>query len=206
MELEAWQAQSVRLTAFPVKPEIELQQSWWKELFGQDPDNVTSQPKQLARLEEGSLDSGLMVLKIQPGRINWQYGARLDVAEALKQIPTVSNFPDILQLFTPLIEKWFAICPGLERMAFGAVLLQHVEGLPEGYKVLGEYLRDVRVDPQTSDFGYQINKRRECISGIQGLQINRLMNWSVVGMKLELVAGSGKAQNQQKNTPKFPRI
>jgi hypothetical protein len=81
--------------------------------------------------------------------------------------------------------KWIQTLPMI-RLAFGAVLLQPVDGLAEGYRLLSSYVQ-LQIDPEnTSDLLYQINRRRVSSSGITGLTINRLAKWSVLRLQRNL--------------------
>ena len=80
-------------------------------------------------------------------------------------------------------------CPELQRLAFGAVLLQPVEDRISGYSLLDAYLPTVNLDGEGSQgFLYQINRPRR--GAIEDQPINRLCKWSVqtrtiAGMMIE---------------------
>jgi hypothetical protein len=92
----------------------------------------------------------------------------------------VGPFPQALEIFVPLVERWSSLQADVNRLAFGAVLHSRVESLEMGYKKLGELLPSVQLDSEgSSEFFYQINRPRESKSGIARLRINRLSKWSV---------------------------
>jgi hypothetical protein len=64
-----------------------------------------------------------------------------------------------------------------DRLAFGAVMALPVNGPQEAYKILSNYL-NFDLDPEASDFYYQINRRRPSKT-LSDVQINRLMRWGV---------------------------
>ena len=187
--LELWQAQSLRLTAFPAKAEIETRPTWWKYLFGEPAEKITSQPKEFLHQEEGTLENSKFRLKIQPGRIDWELEVSPDLPGAIEGIPVIASFPKALNLVLPLLLRWLSVCPVLQRLAFGAKLIQPVSGHAAGYRCLNKYLPHVQLDLESSDFMYRINRRRNSVSGIPDLQINRLTTWSVLRMILSLSAG-----------------
>jgi hypothetical protein len=188
-----WQAQVLRLTVFPVRPEIDIHQNWWSSLFGDSAEQVTTDKKQLLHQEKGALDGATLLLNTQPGRVDWQYVAPQELSDLIDAIPTLGPFSQALDRFTPTMTKWVSTdCPEVNRMAFGAVLLQPVGDRQTGYKVLSGCLRSVQIDPDTTDFLYQINRRKKSGSGIPEFLINRLTKWSVALMKLNLVDPSGK--------------
>jgi len=182
----AWQAQTLRLTAFP-SPAVQLgEPTWWKDLVGEPPETKISQPRIGGQQEEGQLDEGRkLILRVEPTRIDWLLTPD-DRAREVKGIPTTGSFPESLQTFLQLMRRWFelATCPPAQRLAFGAILLLPVENQQAGYRQISAYL-PFPLDPEgSSDFSYQINRPRDSTSGISGLRINRLSRWSVARLTM----------------------
>lgn len=99
---------------------------------------------------------------------------------AQPDIPTIGSALETLPRFSEFTERWLAQpdVPDLARVAFGAVL-NHIE--PDqrtGYMRLPNFV-PVSVDPESSDFMYQINLPVPSRTGIEGLQINRLTKWGI---------------------------
>jgi hypothetical protein len=183
----AWEPESLRLTLFHNRDIVE--QTWWKDLFGTSADKIDDQPKKLLHIEEGQFGNGKLLQIIQLGRIDWQYVIDLEKGiEIEEETPlTLGEFPSAVDVFLKQMLKWFELqtCPSAYRLAFGVVLLQKVESLKTGYKLIEKYLPDVKLYPECmSDFMYRINKPRESKTGIEGLKINRLATWSVAGYTL----------------------
>lgn len=114
--------------------------------------------------------------------IDWYLRATdkiVDRAESSEEIAFVAH--DATKGFYDLILRWMklASCPGVNRLAVGAILLQPVENRQAGYRKLGAYLHSLKLDSESSDFLYQINRPRESLTGITDLRINRLCKWSV---------------------------
>lgn len=191
-ELSMWQAQSLRVTAFPNEPDIKPGQTWWQDLFGEPADKTTSQLKQILHQEQGALGNGILLLTIQPGRINWQLDAQLQLQEAAEKMPAVGTVSDALGIFMPPMLRWLAVCPVLKRLAFGAKLIQTTEGHVAGYSLLSKYLHSVKIDPESSDFSYQINRARQSRSRIPNLRINRLSKWVLLQIQMQLFAIDGR--------------
>ncbi|MCI0545791.1 MAG: hypothetical protein L0027_00725 [Candidatus Rokubacteria bacterium] len=79
-------------------------------------------------------------------------------------------------------------------MAFAGVLLQSVENHDGGYRLLDRYLPHVVLDPEASDFSYQINRPRLSSAPVNGLRINRLMKWSVARVqRMSISPGTERA-------------
>ena len=186
-----WQGQLVRLTAFPTKLELDVQQSWWNDLFGDTAEKINYDKKQFLHQETGTLEGNPLILKMQPGRIDWHYVARQELSELMEGIPALGPFLHVLEYFSPLMLKWLGKCPELKRLAFGAVLLQPAADHASAYESLGKYLRSVQVDPNTTDFNFQINRRRASKVGIPNLEINRLTRWSALKMGVHITDPTG---------------
>ena len=76
-------------------------------------------------------------------------------------------------------------------MAFGSIINLPSKDKKEGYTQLSAYLKNVKIDPvNSSEFMYQINRRRNSTVGIEGLEINRLNKWSVAAIAYKIVSAS----------------
>lgn len=132
---------------------------------------------------EGMFEGGKkLVLITNPARIDWLLNALPSQDQKAESLPTLGSFPKILDMFFQLMLRWFDLetCPSVQRLAFGATLLQPTKDLQSGYQQISSYLSHVRLEPEGfSDFLYQINRPRDSISGIKGLRINRLSKWFV---------------------------
>ncbi len=178
---EAWQAQNLRLIAFPRSPQFATQQNWWMHLTGAEPENVLDRRQRHEREESGTFQGASLSLAIDLLRIQWTVAPRVD-AENINledQPPVLGPFSERQGWFRGLMEQWLPHCPPINRLAFTASLLHPVDDHPSGYQLLDRYLRWVEIDPQSSEFLYRINRRMPTATGIQGLVINRLSTWAV---------------------------
>ena len=194
----SWEAAALRMTAFPA-PGSEFETAeWWKSLVGNLPEQRTEQPRTGEILETSEYGNGRLELKIDPIRLAWIYQVQLDVIQPEKGVETLGELHAELDEFRTLINSWFELetVPNLVRLAFGGILIIPVQSQEQGLGRLAGYIPDVKIDPSnTSDFLYQINRRRVSKLDIEGLEINRLTKWSVVQHQLLLVRsdGSGSA-------------
>lgn len=190
--LIVWQTESLRLTAFPSPAAQIARPSWWIDIVKERPENITERPKEGIYQEEGYFANGKLVLRLQPTRIDWLFTQiDDDTKREGPNIPTIGQFPEVLDAFLALMFRWFELeaCPPLQRLAFGAVLLQPVEDRQSGYRLIAKYLPSVKLDPEgSSDFNYQINRPRISTSDINGLTINRLSKWSVASWRGHMFA------------------
>jgi hypothetical protein len=191
--ITAWQATTLRLTAFPDPSAKVTASTWWTDVLGGAPETSISKPRQGGEQQEGPLKGGKLILRIQPLRIDWVF-SKGDIRDPnAETFPTLGSFPDALETFLPVMLRWFEVesCPPSRRLAFGAVLLQPAEDPKTGFQKIAPYLPAVHLDPEGStDFSYQINRRRNSISGIASLEINRLSKWSVVSWQSVILAVS----------------
>ena len=90
---------------------------------------------------------------------------------------------EIVDAFSAIAEKWLTRddLPAVARIAFGVVLEHPEADRQAGYRRLPDYV-PVKVDPESSDFHYQINLPPvPSATGIEGLSLNRLSKWGVAG-------------------------
>ena len=188
--LSDWQVGMLRLTAFPSPAAEFSDQDWWTDVFGEPPESISSHPRTGEQHLEGPFGSGQIALDLQPMRIEWRYMA-MDEPSGYNAFPVLGPFLENLGSFQRLMNHWLELknCPPTIRLAFGATLLLPVLSHEAGYELLSLYLPSVRLDPQgSSDFSYQINRRRKSTIGIPDLDINRLSKWSVIFRRQSLVS------------------
>ena len=187
-----WQVQQLRLTVFTGEVASFSPEDWWVNLVGSPPYSVVARPKEGLFQQEGAFEGRKLLLRAQADRIDWLFTPAFpeQPEELLEFPPTAGPFPEALGIFQKLALAWFKIVVfPVNRLAFGAVLLQPVADREAGYARLDSYLHDVSVKPSTSDFFYQINRPRLSRT-VHDLQINRLTKWSVAlfqrfGVRLE---------------------
>lgn len=174
-----WQAHSLRLTSFRFGSWPDEALRPWEKIVGRPPDEKVERPRDGSVLETGDLEGGRLTWKIDPTRADWFFIAETEPEE--EAISSLGAFPDVLKGFSELMQCWLEDSPLVQRLAFGAILIKPADDRTAGYRMLEDYLAAVEIDPETSsDFLYQINRRRASKLGIDGLQINRLSKWSVI--------------------------
>jgi hypothetical protein len=92
--------------------------------------------------------------------------------------------------------RWLELdLPTIKRISFAGKLIQRMPDRDSGYRRIAEYLPDVRLDPESTDFLYRVNRKRLSNSGTPDLLINRLSTWSVMKVTVQArgrVPGSGE--------------
>lgn len=180
-----WLAESMRATNFPTPGAEYDPGQWWRSLLGQEPDTRVVRPGVREWKEEGGFAGGNLSLTSSPaGIVQWTLSPA-PLKEVPTEFPTVGRFVDACDAFCTLVRRWFELAPRLDRIAFGTTVLFPVANRVEGYRLLSQYLHDVRLDAENStDLLYQINRRRPSRVGIEGLEINRLCKWSVAQLRV----------------------
>ncbi len=178
-----WQAESLRLTAFPRETEQQQEPGAWAELIKTDPETRQSRPLEGSLLEAGPYEGGWLTLEATPVRVDWRLSVKLERDRLPDKLSTLGRFDETREKFKALMKRWLKTTPRLNRLAFGAALLMPVKDRVDGYRRLSGFLPKLEIDPEGStELLYRINRRRMSRSGKQGLEINRLSTWAVISV------------------------
>jgi hypothetical protein len=177
-KLDVWRPMLLQLVLFPTSPNAG-DQKWWEGVTGQEP--AESNRKGLERTDSGVLPDCALSVSIDPLKISWTMMPRTDSEELLATAPlTLRPFPESAERFVALMSPWLSDqCPPIKRLGFAGSLIQDSPSHPDAYRLLGCYLPAVKVDPNSYDFQYRINRKRPS-KIVQGLSINRLTLWSAL--------------------------
>ena len=191
LETTGWYADSLRLTVFPTPEETPAVQDWWRELLDEPPEQVTSTPKTGDMQIHGSFNRELLVLSAQAMRIELRHTVK-SPEHALPENRTLGIYEETREVFCELVLKGLSLAtfPRIQRLAFGAILTKQVESRKIGYEALRRYLPAVQISTDSSDFLYQVNRRRPSLA-MGGIVLNRLSKWSVQALHGMLVRGDG---------------
>ena len=186
-----WQAASLRLTVFPVPESEHSVQSWWTELLDGPPEQIVTKPRSGETRLQGTTDNLLLQLRAEPMRITLQCSAKPPSLPPVGE-HTLGPYTEARGEFSTLVSEGVSLgtFPDIERLAFGAVLCQPASTLQSGYRTLERYLPKVKIDDESRDFLYQINRRRPS-RVIDGLQVNRLSKWSIALVQDMMLRGDG---------------
>jgi hypothetical protein len=185
--LSEWGAEQFRLTVFPLPGATTRFPEWWQSTMALPPDETTSNPKRGSSVVSGSLGSNKLILKLEPDRIDWLFVPPGDLGSNAQppepEFPTIGPLTESLGAFSDIMERWLVRddLPEIARIAFGAILKHTEPDRRSAYLRLPEYL-PVRVDPDSSDFFFQINLPAASRTGVDDLRVNRLSKWSVVAL------------------------
>jgi len=175
----AWQVEHLRFTVLGDTGSLDAVAAW-RAVTGADPEVVANQPKQGLNQVHGKLDNlRRLTLQLQHRRIDWAL-----VPSDVESLPaegffSIGDLPAALDFFSGLLNRWLPSWPSAERLALAGVLYQPQPDRLAGYQQIQQYLPTLTLDPDSSDFLYQINRPRASQTGIPSLRINRLTKWSV---------------------------
>jgi hypothetical protein len=178
---EGWQAQYLRLIAFPIQPAFERSREWWRELTGNDPQTSTEKRQRLEREDSGSSNGINLSLAVDLVRVQWTASVAVDPENLPEGIPAIGNFLERRDWFRDLMEQWLAgMGQPVKRLSFAASIVLPTESRQDAYGLLDRYLRCVDVDPNSTDFLYRVNRALPFSTVVDGLVINRLVAWAAL--------------------------
>lgn len=198
--MQDWDAEGLRLTCFLAGAAKVAEPAWWSDLVGSPPESRTSRPALGELTESGPFEGANLRLSVAPGRVDWQLIPIEKQAQLDTEIPTIGSYFDTVERFTATMKKWLPSSPAILRLAFGAVLHRVVKDRKEGYQQFQPLLHYIKLDPESSDFLYQINRRRLSSSGIPNLNINRLSKWAVMSLGRVILLQGGELIHPQVQT------
>ena len=196
-DLSAWEILSLRLTAFHAAVPQTTDNNWWEEATKSVPESKTMKPREGGYEISGPYGGGALTLKADHVRFDWLLQPLISPDKLIAGLPTAGLLPDTLKTFTLLVQEWLPKAPNINRIAFGADVVQKVADRVTGYNLISKYLPAVTLDPEGStEFSYSINRPRT-LSEMNGIKINRLSKWSVAyfqSLTLSLVMGQPSVQ------------
>jgi hypothetical protein len=189
----AWQAEFLRVTAFPISGATDLLPNSWKQITGNNPDEISKHPPPMQSFEAGPFFGGRLSVGHQPGRIDLVLMPDLTTQSEGSQLRHIGDLGSAMKNMLPAAEKMFRPDVVMQRLAVGAVLLHPVETVADGYKVLRSILPVAREIPETaSDFSLQLNVPVSLsVTGIGDIRINRLLRWAVARFQIMNMVGGG---------------
>ena len=204
LPLTDWRAEQIRLSIFPAPGATARLVEWWEAVADRVPDDRTENPKRGVAVVSGAFAPGKLVLSLEPERIDWLLVPPDSDDLPEEGPPDLGSMTATLDSFSRIIQRWLGRddVPEVARLAFGAVLKHPEPNAPTAYARLPEYV-PVRVDPNSSDFLYQVNVPVASRS-VEDLQINRLSKWAVTAarrLSVRFVPGAGTFTHQQVTDP-----
>jgi hypothetical protein len=181
--IASWHVESLRLTAFTETNLGQFDADWFanftgnEEISGQEERKTGT--KQLSTIHEG----GNLALVTSPGVFNLIFTP----PDSLANLDSPIFAPQTIAIFRDIALRWIENAPDIQRLAVGSIFRLPVNNKEYGYDKISNYL-NFNVDAKkSSDFIYQINRKREYGTQVPNLKINRVSRWSVgVFLKFEI--------------------
>ncbi len=178
---EVWQAQYLRLIAFPTEPAFDHSRGWWRDLTGAEPQSSTERRLKLEREDSGPHAGVELSLAVDPLRVQWTAALPVDIANPPEGIPVIGPFLERRDWFRDLMMHWLDVMGRpIKRLALAGILIIPVDNRGAAYERLNQYLRWVEIDPNSRDFLYRINRALPNSRVVGDVAINRLMTWAAV--------------------------
>jgi hypothetical protein len=178
-----WETSLLRATAFYTTQFDLGAVKWWENLTGRPAESRVHRAGIGQLIEVGAVESKLLQLQIQPGRIDWVLAPK-DEPDSDK-FSSLGGFAKSSQYFGELIFKWLDQAPPLNRVAFGAVLTIPTQSDSESVRTISRFLPNIDLDwENVRDFMFQVNRPRPCVTIPQLDVLNRLVKWQSVLRKM----------------------
>ena len=196
----------MRATGFVASPSDAAPRPLWQSLIGDQPVQVNTRPGQNVIQEIGPFDDAQLVIGQRVERIDIvlrpvpetpvvKKGPEfVEPLSELRPFATFGEFANILPKFVRLVTKWLGAAPSLNRLAFGAILVEEVQDLNDAQRALQLLLPNVAFDPNdgVEDIFWQINRPRQS-RVVAEIKINRLMKWSMPEVSVLAIPVVGRA-------------
>jgi hypothetical protein len=102
--LDAWQAETMRVTVFPTEVVPVEPSVWWDEVVGVPPETVVARPKVGQFQARGDFEGRQLILQVQPGRVEWILGPLAKAADDEESVlPSLGPFPEVLQSLSKVV-------------------------------------------------------------------------------------------------------
>ena len=192
-----WDAELMRFTVFFTDSPIEHYKTWWSTFTGKQADESRSKPSHGEYIDTGEFRNGILELRVTPQRADWILRPN---GMKVIDIPSIGDFKEEIIHFKSAFISWLqSLTLRLNRVAFGAVLLNDENDRESGYKTLSHYLPEVPIlQNNWREFNLQFNKPIVGkFDSIGEIEINRITNFSVVDMQVFTI------QQQQSFVQKF---
>ena len=181
-----WVTEQLRFTAFTINPELrpKIRDCWRALSDGQEPDTVTDEVSKQRALCQGPIDGVRLAVSVQ--------GTRLDILQSRRpEESPPAPIDEGLKQFSRIVQRWCKRPTAqIQRLAFGAILLQAVHPRIEGCRdFLGQHLPVRMADVGLQDFVLRFNRPRTS-QAVNGLHVNQVLTWSIAKVQTVTVGPS----------------
>jgi hypothetical protein len=172
-----WSVESLRLSVF--HPERKDRSGLWARLMGSSPESINERPRDQIFQEEGPAGRNRLFLATQSQRLDWNIVPSLPANADATKLLFLADIDQALSLVQGELEVSARQVQQIDRLAFGAILLQQVDNMSDGMRCLSKYLPFLDLERREgTDLLYQINRRRRS-NHVPHVLVNRLSKWSL---------------------------
>lgn len=169
-----WQALQLRVTTFHAALRPIESVSGLSAVFSVEPESIEVKPPEFRRTEIGLLGGGRVTNTIQFNRVDWVWQS---IEDSDPPVFSLGEAEEVLAKFMSHVRAWLSSEADVLRLAVGGQFGIPVESRESGYVKLNELISEVSIDPETSDFMYQINRPKSVDLGASPLVLNRVEKW-----------------------------
>jgi hypothetical protein len=185
---DVWQVENLRFSFFFDTASRATWAGMWSSITGKECDSRTDKPASLHLVEEGEWNGQKLIVTLQPDRVD----IILQPKDTDFELPNAGKFFDAV---TPFFERVQACLTDAQRLStrragFGTVLLRPAENQESAYAFFSDYLPSVKLDTNSRDFFYQINRPLGANSS-RKIVVNRISKWSVIAAHFIVLGNTG---------------
>ena len=172
-----WSSESLRLSIFHLEAAVT---GLWEKVVDAGPESTDARPQQGIHREQGRVRGNQLLFVTQPQRIDWNLLPDPSMARQAEDLPSLVDVGQAMPLLQRALRVSLNPLRRVNRLAFGAVLVQSAPDLAEGWNQLAKELPDMGLEtrPAGRDFIYQINRQRRSPSASH-VTINRIARWTL---------------------------
>lgn len=176
---DTWGVHQLRFTAFTATP-IEVTKELWKHMARVDPTEMRLLPTVVF---SGQIDLGTLVVNAAADRFDLYLRPKTSEEAASLPFAMLGQFDDALEIFSPIVNRFFSPQRPVRRLAFGAIFFQYVKDRADAIQTLLTYLPDVSLHKaeEVNELSYHVNrvKKPKTKGGPEGLVINNISKWAI---------------------------
>ena len=147
--------------------------------MGSSPESINERPRDQILQEEGPAGGNRLLLATQSQRLDWNIVPSLPANAGATELLFLADIDQALSLVQGELEVSARLVQQIDRLAFGAILLQQVDNMSDGMRCLSKYLPFLDLERREgTDLLYQINRRRRSYH-VPHVLVNRLSRWSL---------------------------
>jgi hypothetical protein len=190
-DVSEWLPLQLQLVLFPMASPVGPDRRWWEQVTGRPPTDTNRKAHEST--ESGDFEGRVLIATADLVKLGWTITPSPVVDDIPELAPNLGPFPAARDQFAEMLRPWLAEhCPPIKRMGFAGILVQRAGDHAAAYRRLGAYLPSVRLDPESYDFMYRINRRKLSEhSGVPGLTLNRLGTWSAAKFRIQVTPEVG---------------